>query len=169
MMLMTPPIASEPYCAAAPSRSTSMRSMLAAGIAFRSTPVEPRPIELFTATTAPACRRFPLISTSAWSGPSPRSVKGRCMSTPPAIDVRGKFTLGTSICRIWLVSVRPVCLISAEVTTSMGTGASVTERSVARRDPVTATALSTDAARVSWKFCVTVPPAATVTFAFTEV
>ncbi len=43
-MLMTPAIASEPYWAAAPSRKISMRSMAAMGIAFKSTPVEPRPI-----------------------------------------------------------------------------------------------------------------------------
>ena len=42
-MLITPAIASEPYWAAAPSRSTSIRSIAAAGIAFRSTPTVPRP------------------------------------------------------------------------------------------------------------------------------
>jgi len=37
----TPAIASEPYCAAAPSRNTSIRSIALLGIAFRSTPLEP--------------------------------------------------------------------------------------------------------------------------------
>ena len=37
----TPAIASEPYCADAPSRNTSMRSIAAAGIVFMSTPDEP--------------------------------------------------------------------------------------------------------------------------------
>ena len=37
----TPAIASEPYCADAPSRSTSMRSIAAAGMVFMSTPEEP--------------------------------------------------------------------------------------------------------------------------------
>gem|GEM_PF-6172186 len=37
-------MASEPYCAAAPSRSTSMRSMPPAGRVFMSTPLEPAPI-----------------------------------------------------------------------------------------------------------------------------
>ena len=43
-MLMTPAIASEPYCAAAPSRRTSMWSIAETGIALRSTPVDPRPM-----------------------------------------------------------------------------------------------------------------------------
>ena len=41
-MLITPAIASEPYCAAAPSRSTSMWSMAEIGIALMSVPAEPR-------------------------------------------------------------------------------------------------------------------------------
>jgi hypothetical protein len=36
MMLMTPAMASEPYCAAAPSRSTSMWSMAEAGMVLMS-------------------------------------------------------------------------------------------------------------------------------------
>jgi hypothetical protein len=51
-MLMTPAIASEPYCAAAPSRSTSIRSIADTGIAFRSTPVDPRPMLPFRCTRA---------------------------------------------------------------------------------------------------------------------
>ena len=43
-MLMTPAMASEPYWAAAPSRSTSILSIAADGIAFRSTLCAPRPI-----------------------------------------------------------------------------------------------------------------------------
>ena len=43
-MLTTPAIASEPYWAEAPSRNTSIRSMALAGIAFRSTPLEPAPV-----------------------------------------------------------------------------------------------------------------------------
>ena len=42
--LTTPAMASEPYFAAAPSRSTSMRSMALAGMVFISTPLEPAPI-----------------------------------------------------------------------------------------------------------------------------
>ena len=51
-MLITPAMASEPYCADAPSRSTSMRSIAAAGIAFKSTPTVPRPNVPFTWTSA---------------------------------------------------------------------------------------------------------------------
>src|SRR3546814_10462838 len=41
-MFMTPAMASEPYCAAAPSRSTSTCSIASTGIVFRSVPVAPR-------------------------------------------------------------------------------------------------------------------------------
>ena len=37
----TPAMASDPYCADAPSRSTSMWSMAEAGMAFMSTPLDP--------------------------------------------------------------------------------------------------------------------------------
>src|SRR5216117_857146 len=67
-MLITPAIASEPYWAAAPSRSTSIRSIAAAGIAFRSTPTVPRPNVPLTCTNALEWRRLPLTSTSTWSG-----------------------------------------------------------------------------------------------------
>ena len=40
-MLITPAIASEPYCAEAPSRSTSMWSIADIGSEFRSTGEEP--------------------------------------------------------------------------------------------------------------------------------
>src|SRR2546430_4677838 len=58
-MLMTPAIASDPYWAAAPSRSTSMRSIAAAGIALRSTPTVPRPNVPLTCTSALEWRRLP--------------------------------------------------------------------------------------------------------------
>ena len=74
-------MASEPYCAEAPSRNTSMRSMALCGIVFRSTPLDPAPmpyVKLFT--SAVWCCRQPFTSTSVWSGERPRSVKGRTMS-----------------------------------------------------------------------------------------
>ncbi len=40
---MTPAIASEPYCEAAPSRSTSTREMAPVGMALKSTPTVPPP------------------------------------------------------------------------------------------------------------------------------
>ena len=42
-MLITPAIASEPYCAAAPSRRTSIRLIAPSGYALRSVPTVPRP------------------------------------------------------------------------------------------------------------------------------
>ena len=51
-MFITPAMASEPYCAAAPSRRISMFSIAAAGIAFKSTPLDPRPTVLFAFTSA---------------------------------------------------------------------------------------------------------------------
>src|SRR5882762_3527631 len=42
--LTTPAMASEPYCADAPSRRTSTRSTAPLGMAFRSTPLEPAPM-----------------------------------------------------------------------------------------------------------------------------
>ena len=77
MTLITPAIASEPYCAEAPSRSTSMRSTADDGNALKSTDTEPRPIEPLTFTSALLWRRFPFTSTSTWSGASPRNVAGR--------------------------------------------------------------------------------------------
>src|SRR5258708_9586213 len=67
MMLMTPAMASEPYWAEAPSRRTSMRSIIAAGIALKSVDTEPRPMEPLRLTSALVWRRLPLISTSTWS------------------------------------------------------------------------------------------------------
>ena len=47
-------IASEPYCADAPSRSTSTDFTIAVGIVFRSTAAEPRPMVLLTFTSEAA-------------------------------------------------------------------------------------------------------------------
>ena len=68
-------MASDPYCAAAPSRSTSMRASAAAGRLRRSVPPVPYPITpSSTRSHAMLCRRLPLTSTSVWSGASPRKV-----------------------------------------------------------------------------------------------
>src|SRR5437899_296974 len=84
-MLITPAIASEPYWAAAPSRSTSIRSMADVGIAFKSTPTVPRPNVPLTNTSALVCRRLPLTRTSTWSGPRPRRLAGLMWSVPSAM------------------------------------------------------------------------------------
>ena len=46
MMFITPAIASDPYCAEAPSRKISTRSIASCGIAEISAPVSPRPGEV---------------------------------------------------------------------------------------------------------------------------
>ena len=76
---ITPAMASEPYCAAAPSRSTSTCRSAMAGMAEMSGPCEPN------ATPLPPCqsmmderwRRLPLTSTRVWSGARLRSIAGR--------------------------------------------------------------------------------------------
>jgi hypothetical protein len=164
-MLTTPAMASEPYCAAAPSRRISMRSMALGGMAFRSTAVEPRPTVPLTLTSALPCRRLPLSSTSSWSGARPRSVAGRTWSVPSAMVARGKFTEGASRWMICAVSVSPVCWISSEVTTSTGTGALSTERSGRREPTTTSASMSIPAPASTRKSRVAACPAATATVA----
>ncbi|MCS4035817.1 hypothetical protein GGQ01_000866 [Salinibacter ruber] len=88
-------MASDPYCEDAPSRSTSIRSMALAGIAFRSIgldpPDTPAPSRL---TRADLCRRLPFTSTSVWSGLRPRSVNERRASIPSESVFCGKLTDG---------------------------------------------------------------------------
>ncbi len=72
-------MASEPYCAAAPSRSTSTWRSAIDGMAEMSGPCDPK------ATPLPPCqsmiderwRRLPLTRTSVWSGARLRSIAGR--------------------------------------------------------------------------------------------
>src|SRR3546814_17634729 len=59
-MLMTPAMASEPYCDEAPSRSTSIRSIAIGGIVFMSTPDEPRPPATLRYRSRDMFRRLPL-------------------------------------------------------------------------------------------------------------
>ena len=63
---ITPAIASEPYCAAAPSRNTSTCRSTIAGMAEMSGPCEPNatPLPPCQSTIEERCRRLPLISTS---------------------------------------------------------------------------------------------------------
>jgi hypothetical protein len=118
---MTPAIASEPYWAAAPSRRISISWIAEAGIALRSTPVEPRPMLPLTWTSALVCRRLPLTSTSTWSEPRPRRVAGRTVSVPSVIVGRGKLNDGVSCSRIWFVSLAPAVSMSWISRTSTGT------------------------------------------------
>ena len=63
----TPAMASEPYWAAAPSRSTSTCRSAIAGMAEMSGPCEPNatPLPPCQSTIEERCRRLPLTSTSA--------------------------------------------------------------------------------------------------------
>ena len=135
-MLITPAIASEPYCEEAPSRSTSMRLIARPGIRLRSTAALPRPTVPLMLSSAETWRRLPLTSTRVWSGLRPRSVAGRSASVPSAIEGCGKLNEGTRLLRILLVSVCPELAIASAPITSTGTGLSATVRSV-RRVPVT--------------------------------
>src|SRR5205085_7586108 len=144
-MLITPAIASEPYCEEAPSRSTSMRLIARPGIRLRSTAALPRPTVPLILSSDETCRLLPLTSTKVWSGLRPRKVAGRSASVPSAIEGCGKLNDGTRTLRIRLVSVCPDVAIASAPNTSTGTGLSATVRSV-RRVPVTMTVLSVAAA-----------------------
>src|SRR5438105_4283695 len=160
-MFITPAMASEPYWAAAPSRSTSIRSIAAAGIAFRSTPTVPRPNVPLTCTSAGGWRRLPLTSTSTWSGPRPRRLAGLMWSEPSAMVWCDALNDGASVARIWFTSVWPVSCTSWEVMTSTGTGVSTAVRDV--RAPTTTISLRERGVAVSLKSTVTVCPAGTTT------
>ena len=95
-MFITPDMASEPYCAEAPSLSTSILFMALTGIAFMSTPAVPFPTDVFTCIRALLWRRFPFTSTRTWSGPRPRSVAGRRASVPSLMVELEKLKEGTS-------------------------------------------------------------------------
>ena len=125
---MTPAIASDPYCAAAPSVSTSIRAMAAVGIALRSTPCEPIETEPATLTIDVGWKRLPLTRTSTWSGLRPRSVAIRTIDVrlPPACagmlyDGR---TFDSSSCSPCL----PVCCSVSALSTWIGATLSATVR-----------------------------------------
>ena len=168
---MTPAIASEPYCAEAPSRSTSTERSIAPGMVFRSTAAEPRPIELFAFTSAAAWRRFEFTSTSTWSGARPRSVAGRIVSVPSARPGRGKFSEGRATDRACATSGTPTLRSVSALTTSTGATVSSAER-FATRVPVTTTsassATSSAAAAVSCDQAGVRLPSATATAKATE-
>ncbi len=60
---ITPAIASEPYCAEAPSRKTSNLSIAKAGIAFKSVPTDPLPGVPLIFTKEEVCLLFPFNKT----------------------------------------------------------------------------------------------------------
>ena len=94
--LMTPAIASDPYCAPAPSRSTSIRLMAPTGMLLKSTGLVPLPSFDSVVSVAVPCRRLPFTSTSTWSGLRFRSCAGRTRSAKLEFDWRGRLNEGTS-------------------------------------------------------------------------
>ena len=75
---MTPAMASDPYCADAPSRSTSTCRSAIEGMTERSGPCEPSAMPLPShAMTAARWRRLPFTRTSVWSGARLRRLAGR--------------------------------------------------------------------------------------------
>ena len=80
--MITPAIASLPYCAAAPSFKISILLIEKAGIAFISVPTLPLPTVLFTFTNEVLCLLFPFTNTNTWSGPKPLKAAGSMWSVP---------------------------------------------------------------------------------------
>ena len=64
-------MASEPYCAEAPSLKTSIFSSAKAGMAFKSVPTDPLPTVPLLFTNEEVCLLFPFTNTKTWSGPKP--------------------------------------------------------------------------------------------------
>ena len=139
---MTPAMASEPYCADAPSRSTSTLRTAAVGMVFRSTAEEPRPTVPLTFTRAAAWRRLLFTNTRVWSGARPRRVAGRMVSVPSASPGRGKLKEGRETASAWFSSGEPVRSSWATGMLSTGAGVSLRER------PDTRVPVTTMASRV---------------------
>src|SRR5690554_3861002 len=135
-MLITPAIASEPYCADAPSRRTSIRLMAEIGMAFKSALGLPRPVVPCECTSELLWRRLPLTSTQVWSGDKPRNEAGRTASEPSVMDDVGKLKLGTAYCRAFAVSVNPPAARSSAEMISTGAEPSVAVRTL-KREPTT--------------------------------
>ena len=129
----TPAMASDPYWAAAPSRSTSICRSAIAGIVEMSAPCAPSATPLpCQAMTAPRWRRFPFTSTSVWSGARPRRLAGRTTAARSPSSCGLTLNEGRST-RNWLPRFEsPWRTTSAAGTTSIGTADSVTDRGRAR-------------------------------------
>ena len=78
-------MASEPYCAEAPSRSTSTCRKAIAGIVERSGPCVPSVTPPNQTRIAERWRRLPLTSTSVWSWARLRRLAGRTSVAAPLI------------------------------------------------------------------------------------
>ena len=144
LRFITPAMASEPYWADAPSRRISTWRSAIAGIVEMSGPwapsANPPPIHMMIDAR---CRRFPLTSTSVWSGARPRRLAGRTIraASPTACG----FTLneGTTVRSRSLTSVSPCSMKSRAVIASIGTADWVTVRGRERLPTVTSPSSAT--------------------------
>ena len=130
-------MASEPYCAEAPSRRTSTCFRAIAGMTDMSAPCAPSETPLPCQTTSELrWRRLPLISTSVWSGAKPRRLAGRTSVEASLMGWVLTLKEGTTVLTRFCKSASPCLTISALLTTSTGTADSTTERGFAR-EPMT--------------------------------
>ncbi len=97
---MTPAIASEPYCAEAPSRSTSTCRSAIEGMVEMSGPCAPSVTPANQAMTDERWRRWPLTSTSVWSWARLRRLAGRTSVAASLIGCVATLNEGTSV-RSW--------------------------------------------------------------------
>ena len=159
---MTPAIASDPYWAAAPSRSTSACRMAIEGMTEMSGPCEPSAMPLPSQVmTAARWRRLPLTKMSVWSGAKLRKFAGR---TTVAASLMGWVLMlkdGMTV-RNWPTRSRLPCRTrSLVLMTSTGTVDSITERGSPRLP--TTTTVSVTVATSRRKSRSTSPPAASST------
>ena len=127
--LTTPAMASEPYCAAAPSRSSSIWRTAMAGTTEMSGPCEPSAMPFPShVITALRCRRLPLTRNRKWSGARFRRFVG--LTTVAASEIGCVLTLneGASVRSTSAMSEFGCRLRALADSTSTGTADSVTER-----------------------------------------
>ncbi len=136
--LITPAMASEPYCAAAPSRSTSTWSMALMGIRSRSAGAAPVLMPLMFKVAA-VWRRLPLTSTSTSAALKPRRLGARAMPLASQPVFSGRVSDGITALKASIKPGLPVLCSCLALTTSIGTGLLVTVRCSAPRLPVTTT------------------------------
>ena len=93
-------MASEPYCAEAPSRSTSTWRSAIGGMVEMSGPCAPSVTPANQAMTDERWRRLPFTSTSVWSWARLRRLAGRTSVAASLIGCVATLKEGTSV-RSW--------------------------------------------------------------------
>ena len=136
--LITPAMASDPYWAAAPSRSTSTWSMALMGIRSRSAGAAPVLMPLIF-KVALVWRRLPLTSTNTSAALKPRRLGARAMPLASQPVFSGRVSEGITALNASINPGLPVFCNCRALTTSIGTGLLVTVRCSAPRLPVTTT------------------------------